>query len=97
VLHDWPEKQAQKILEMIRGAMGPDSLLLLYELVVPDSGHSVWHAQMDITLMASLAALERTRAQWATLLDAAGFTLKTVWEPKNGAPGSGSLLEAVPK
>lgn len=97
VLHDWPDNQARKILEMIRLAMGKDSILLLYEIVVPDAGHSLWAAEMDINLMASLAALERTRKQWVDLLDSSGFELKAVWEPKNSAVGAGSLLEAVPK
>lgn len=97
VLHDWPDKQAQNILKNLRDAMGKDSLLLIYELIVPDEDHTVWHAQMDITLMATLAALERTRQQWVDLLDAAGLKLQAVWEPKNGVSGSGSLLEVVLK
>lgn len=93
VLHDWPDRQAKQILERIRDSMQDTSLLLIYELVVPDSGHELWHAQMDITLMASLASLERTKQQWVDLLDSAGLVLHNIWEPSKGRSESGSLLE----
>jgi len=93
VLHDWPDRQAKQILEKIRESMHKKSLLLIYELIVPDSGHELWHAQMDITLMASLAALERTKQQWIDLFDSAGLVLRNVWEPSKGRSESGSLLE----
>jgi hypothetical protein len=38
VLHDWPDMQAVQILRRLRAALGADSLLLISETVLPESG-----------------------------------------------------------
>lgn len=36
IFHDWPEKQASTILSHIREAMGPDSMLLIFDVILPE-------------------------------------------------------------
>ena len=55
--------------------MGHQSILLIDELVLPNKGASLMAAQMDITMMATLASVERTEAQWRELLGKAGLKI----------------------
>ncbi|KAI1329424.1 S-adenosyl-L-methionine-dependent methyltransferase [Xylariaceae sp. FL0255] len=55
------------------GAFGPDSQILIHEMVLPDVGVSWEAATIDLSIMCSLGARERTIGQWYALLDAAGL------------------------
>ena len=72
VVHDWPDKQAKVILEKVRDAMGPDSVVLLSETVIPERGASFIAAGMEFTIIAAFASLERTEKQFRELLDEVG-------------------------
>ena len=55
--------------------MGDDSVILLDEMLLPDS-HVHWHVtQIDLTMMTGLASIERTKLQWAALLDSVGLKI----------------------
>jgi hypothetical protein len=82
VLHDWPDMQAVQILQRLRPAMGADSLLLISESVLPESGVGLGAVLSDLHMMASYASLERTQGQWRALLERAGFALVKVWLPE---------------
>ncbi|KAJ0415149.1 S-adenosyl-L-methionine-dependent methyltransferase [Aspergillus carlsbadensis] len=97
VVHDWPDKQAKIILEHIRDAMTPDSILLLNETLVPESGVPLYDAEMDMTMMVVFGSLNRTEAQFRELLDSVGFGVSKVWKPDVVVPGSTTLFEAVLK
>lgn len=83
VLHDWPDKQASRILGRVHEAMGPDSILLINELMLPKSGVLLSSAIADMQMMGSFASLERTESQWKSLLENAGFELVHVWLPQD--------------
>ncbi|GAB7355456.1 hypothetical protein MBLNU459_g5959t1 [Dothideomycetes sp. NU459] len=91
VLHDWPDKQALQILSKVREAMNAESLLLINETILPEREVALSSAQADLTMMVSFASLERTRKQFAALLDEAGFELMHVWTP-SGLEGSSAAL-----
>ncbi|KAL2847007.1 S-adenosyl-L-methionine-dependent methyltransferase [Aspergillus pseudodeflectus] len=97
VIHDWPDKQAKIILEHIRDAMAPDSILLLNETLVPESGVPLYDAEMDMTMMVVFGSLNRSEAQFLELLDAVGFEVARVCKPEVVIPGSTALFEAVLK
>lgn len=79
ILHDWNDADALRILRCTRLAMGPRSRLLLDEMVMPEAGVH-WHAaQLDMLMMAVLAARERTMAQWQQLVRRAGLRLRKVY------------------
>jgi hypothetical protein len=93
VLHDWPDKQARQILTRVREAMAQDSILLINETMLPESNVALSSAQADLTMMVSFASLERTKEQFETLLNDAGFELVKVWMPKGFEESSAGLAE----
>lgn len=81
VLHDWPDKQALKVLARIREAMTEDSVLLVNEHTSPDSLEvPIIPATLDIQMMEIFASLERTEYQWVSLLEQAQFKVIKVWK-----------------
>lgn len=103
VLHDWPDQRAVQILQRVREAMGPESLLLINEIVLPETNVALSSALADLTMMVSFSSLERTQKQFEALLNEAGFELVHLRTPdgfeSRSAPlaEQASLLEAVPK
>lgn len=55
--------------------MGPDSLILIDDIIMPDTGAHSRATEMDFLMMTTLASMERTAKQWDNLLDAAGLEL----------------------
>ncbi|KAI0474676.1 S-adenosyl-L-methionine-dependent methyltransferase [Xylaria cf. heliscus] len=84
VLHDWPDAKAHQILEATKAAMAPDSILLLDDLVLPESGISAYVACTDLTMMSVLAARERTEADWRRLVEGAGLKLTKMYVYNHG-------------
>ncbi|RDL40880.1 Uncharacterized protein BP5553_00859 [Venustampulla echinocandica] len=98
VLHDWPDKQALKILGNIKEAMNEDSILLISENVLPDWNVPLASAYADFVMMANFSALERTEEQFKALLENAGFELVKAWAADDAPKSDGRrLLEAVPR
>jgi hypothetical protein len=75
VCHNHPDHKVKLLLQNIKAAMAPDSVLLLDEWVLPETGVSSYASSMDLVMMASFAALERTEAQWQQLLSEVGLKL----------------------
>ena len=73
VLHDHPDARVRVILQRIKAAMGPHSVLLIDELVIPNTGASRTAMQLDMTMMAVFNSVERTESDWRALLGAVGF------------------------
>ncbi|RHZ59421.1 uncharacterized protein CDV56_108622 [Aspergillus thermomutatus] len=94
VLHDWPEKQVVQILAKIREAMAQDSLLLIDENLMPESNVPLLPAMVDLSMMVSFAAAERTKTQFESLLNEAGFELVKAWMPPGAVTEQTTLLEA---
>ncbi|KAL3478617.1 hypothetical protein BJX99DRAFT_256265 [Aspergillus californicus] len=81
IIHDYPDDKCVLILKNIVSAMGPDSIHLINDMVLPKFG-AHWHVpQVDLTMMSMLASLKRTVEQWIYSSDKAVF---------------GSVLEGVP-
>lgn len=72
------------------------SLLLLHEMIVPETGASAFHAMLDLSMMAFNGGMERTEKQWTMLLDRAGFEVVKVWWPKGDYDADG-IVEAMVK
>ncbi len=93
VIHDWDDPQATAILQAVRRAAPPHARLLLIEtLLPPQPAPEDWPWVVDIHMMTMLGGIQRTREQYATLLNAAGFTLQRGLD--TGADIS--ILEAAP-
>ncbi|KAJ5586890.1 S-adenosyl-L-methionine-dependent methyltransferase [Penicillium hispanicum] len=96
VLHDWPDKQALQALQRIREAMAEDSVLLINENTVPETGVPRFSASVDLIMMSMFSSLERTEMQWLSLLERAQFKVVKVWRADNQGVGSNAFFEAVP-
>ena len=59
--------------------MSPRSVLLIDELVIPDTGASPFSMQLDITMMASFSSTERTVSHWRSLLGEVGLEVTQVY------------------
>jgi SAM-dependent methyltransferase/predicted transcriptional regulator len=79
VIHDWNDEDAARILRTCRKAMTGSTRLLLIERVMPErlenGPEDQVFAQADLHMLVALAALERTEAQYAALLQTAGLKL----------------------
>ncbi|KAE8131378.1 Demethylsterigmatocystin 6-O-methyltransferase [Aspergillus pseudotamarii] len=94
VFHDWPDEQCVLILKQIIQAMGPESQILIDEMVIPGTGVPWQAAFTDLLMMNSLGGVERTRAEWDDLMEQAGLEIiqSKVYDTKEQA-----ILVAVPK
>jgi hypothetical protein len=73
VLHDWPDRQAQRILANIAAA-GRGARLLVLDFVVPPGDVPHLSKISDLNMLAMMGGKERTGPQWRELLEGAGFT-----------------------
>ena len=75
VLHNHTDHKVRQILENTKSAMGPDSVILLDEFVLPEERVSEYASCMDLTMMAAFAAMERSEVQWSKILNDVGLKL----------------------
>lgn len=59
--------------------MDARSRILIDELVLPDQGVHWAATTIDLTMMASHAAKERTETQWKHVLDEASLEVERLW------------------
>ncbi|ROW14848.1 hypothetical protein VPNG_03827 [Cytospora leucostoma] len=95
VLHDWPDDECVAILRRLRAAFGPQSQVLIDDMVLPDAGDPWEAAAIDLTMLASLGSRERTLREWYGLLDRAGLEVLQVhtYHPRR----QDSIIQAVSK
>lgn len=94
VLHDWPDAEAEAILKRTAEAMDKASVLLIDEKVLPDVGTSTAAAGLDLVMMMTYSAQERTLRNWNALLGRAGLRLE--YMDRYYEDGGDSVLMAVP-
>lgn len=96
VMHLWQDDKCVEALRAIVPAMGPDSRILIDEVVVPQAASGVtWQvAWQSLGIAASLAGKERTQAQWENLCEAAGLKILNIF-PYD--PNMQAIIVAVPK
>jgi hypothetical protein len=92
ILHDWPQTQASFILRNIADAMAEDSVVLIHEILLPETGVSYFDAMMGWHMM-DIGALERTEKQWKTLVGSVGLKIKGIWKEEQGLKGLRVLIE----
>ncbi|MFW6313178.1 MAG: methyltransferase [Spirochaetota bacterium] len=93
ILHDWDDDRCRVILRNVRSAMSDQSRLVISELLVPDGTAPSPIKVFDLNMLVfTSGGRERTRAEFASLLDAADFRLERVVSTQTAV----SLLEAVP-
>lgn len=75
ILHDWPDYKVKKILTNIQAGMTDNSVILIDEMVLPEKGSSWRSTGLDITMLACLAAVERSESEWVRLIDDSGLKI----------------------
>jgi hypothetical protein len=91
VLHDWPDTEAQRILEAVRRAAPAHARVLIVEAVVADTPDPHFGKLLDIIMLAVTGGRERTKPEYEALLSSTGFRLKQIF----ATPSQYSIVEAV--
>ena len=93
ILHDWEDREAIRILEACRRAMGAGAELIVVERVMPErlGPKDLEVALADLQMMVMNGGVERTESEFRALLDGTGFRLEGV--AATGTPVS--VLRAV--
>jgi hypothetical protein len=92
VIHDWSEEQSLAILASCRQAMSPASRLLILEMILPEGNAFHPGKMLDMTMLGLTMGQERSEAEYAELLEKAGFKLTRVIPTSSPV----SIVEAVP-
>jgi hypothetical protein len=93
VIHDWDDDEALAILRTCRRAMPATATLLLVEALLPErAADDPAAVRMDLHMLTLLHGRERTRAEFAALLEAAGLRLTGV----AATPAGVHVLQARP-
>jgi len=79
VLHDWDDEKSEKILKNCHQAMGPNSHLLIVEVVLQPKEHSIYANCMDVLMLAITGGKERSLASFKRMLENSGFVLEQVY------------------
>ncbi|KAI0428314.1 S-adenosyl-L-methionine-dependent methyltransferase [Xylaria sp. FL1042] len=79
VLHNHPPDRVRMLLENMKKAMRQDSILLLDEMILPDTKANVDAVSMDITMLSAFAGMERTEGQWRTLIENIGLKIVNIY------------------
>lgn len=75
VPHNHPPHKVKLLFSNIKDAMVPDSVLLVDETVLPESGVGFIASSIDLTMLGAFASMERTEAEWRELAESAGLEL----------------------
>lgn len=78
ILHDWDDDAAIRLLQAAAKAGGSGARLLIFETIVPDGSEPHLAKMVDLTMLGMLTGMERTKAEYAALLSAAGITIDRV-------------------
>jgi demethylsterigmatocystin 6-O-methyltransferase len=78
ILHDWTDEDCVRILSNIAPVMGPESRILIDEVVLPETKVPWQVAMMDLAMMAALGGIERSTEDWVRLLESAGLKMVDV-------------------
>ena len=93
ILHDWDDSACERILASCRRAIGSRGKLLLVESVIPPAGVSHHSKLDDIEMMTLLGSQERTKEEYAALMERSGFRLTRILPTPADIV---SILEAEP-
>ncbi|HEV7502403.1 MAG TPA: methyltransferase, partial [Vicinamibacteria bacterium] len=76
VIHDWPDEESVAILRAIRRAAPKHAKVLMIESIVPPGPQPDWTKTLDIVMLVLVGGRQRTRDEYAALLEAAGLALE---------------------
>lgn len=91
IIHDWYDDNNEKILRNIHRSMPEDGKVLIIDAVIPEGNDPHFAKVIDLEMLLSPGGVERTAAEFETLLVNSGFRLNRI------IPTAGpiSIVEAV--
>lgn len=101
VIHAWSDQRSVEILNNCRKAMRQGATLLIVETLYPaqfdDLIPSQIAARKDVNMLVNAGAKERSRADFAALVEQSGFELRRILpiRPEWSGVASSSVIEAV--
>jgi hypothetical protein len=78
IIHDWDDERASLILRNIHQAMGPESRLLLVEMIIPPGNEPSFGKLLDLTMLVLPGGKERTEEEYRRLYADCGFELTRI-------------------
>lgn len=94
IVHDWPDREATRILANIRQAVSEQGRLLVIEAVLDPNDPAGMHTSVDLTMLVATGGHERSEAEFRDLYESAGFELTRVL-PLESLPWS--VIEGRPR
>ena len=91
VIHDWDDERSVAILRNVHRAQPKGGRLFLVEIVLPEGNEPSFGKLLDMEMLVMPGGRERTRAEYASLFEAAGFRLVRVLATESPC----SIIEAV--
>lgn len=91
VIHAWDDGHALAILGAVRRAARPGATLLVVEQMIPEHAGPHWAKTLDLHMLALLGGRQRSRREYAALMEQAGFA----FEREIGTGASVAILEGV--
>ncbi len=91
VVHIFGDAQAVALLQAIRRAASAHATLLVIEQMIPDDPGPHWAKTLDIHMLALLGGRQRSRQEYAHLLESTGFAFKREIDTRAGV----AILESV--
>lgn len=84
VIHGLNDDQSRDLLVRCSGAMNPGGRVMIVELLMPNGNQTLPAALMDLLMLIGCQGRERTAAEFARLVNAAGLTVTAINPIKNG-------------
>ena len=78
IIHDWSDEQCVQILDNCRKVIPSDGRLLIIEAVVPPGNEPSLAKDFDMLMLGLPGGIERTEAEYRSLLGQAGFQLSAI-------------------
>jgi hypothetical protein len=83
IIHDWNDRDAERIIRTIRTAAKPGSYLLLAEMVIPTGDGAHPGKLLDLEMLAVASGKERTEPEYRDLLLRSGYRLNGITTTKS--------------
>jgi O-methyltransferase domain/Dimerisation domain len=87
ILHDWNDEECMQILSNIYRAAPQNGRVFVIEHVIPDPDIPHFSKLFDIHMLVMLTGRERTTAEYAGLLERAGWQYLQTWYPASRMMG----------
>ena len=96
ILHDWPDNRARDILWNLIPALEIGfSKVLIHEFVIPPTDAHWESTSLDMVMMATFGARERSEAHWRKNIEMCGLKIVKIWTINNATE---SIIECeVPR